>query len=138
MSKKYTKEERDWMAEKLYLRGKEFLTSYPDIPQIEVDQIKGALRNIEAEYDVSTFKDDDYIPPSFLEGAEIIGRKEEEISAIQDEEGVDIFAFGRGNVQGEFKAYKVRLYPNAEQREILEKTFGCVRKIWNEMLDEHQ
>lgn len=29
------------------------------------------------------------------------------------------------------KAFKYRIYPNASQKEILSKTFGCVRVIWN-------
>ena len=32
------------------------------------------------------------------------------------------------------KAYKFRIYPNEEQRMMLAKTFGCVRKVWNLML----
>ena len=32
------------------------------------------------------------------------------------------------------KAYKFRLYPNLEQRVFFEKTFGCSRFIWNQML----
>ena len=32
------------------------------------------------------------------------------------------------------KAYKFRLYPNLEQRILFEKTFGCSRFIWNQML----
>ena len=32
------------------------------------------------------------------------------------------------------KAYKFRLYPNFEQRIFFEKTFGCSRFIWNQML----
>lgn len=32
------------------------------------------------------------------------------------------------------KAYKFRIYPNAEQKEMLAKTFGCVRFIYNKML----
>ena len=32
------------------------------------------------------------------------------------------------------KAYKFRLYPNLEQRISFEKTFGCSRFIWNQML----
>ena len=32
------------------------------------------------------------------------------------------------------KAYKFRLYPNQEQRILFEKTFGCSRFIWNQML----
>jgi len=32
------------------------------------------------------------------------------------------------------KAYKFRLYPNKEQEEIFQKTFGCVRFIYNKML----
>lgn len=34
-----------------------------------------------------------------------------------------------------FKAYKYRLYPNAKQRELLEKHFGCVRFIYNKGLE---
>lgn len=29
------------------------------------------------------------------------------------------------------KAYKFRLYPNKDQIILFEKTFGCVRFIWN-------
>lgn len=32
------------------------------------------------------------------------------------------------------RAYKFRLYPNAEQQQMFAKTFGCVRFIWNKML----
>jgi putative transposase len=32
------------------------------------------------------------------------------------------------------KAYKVRLYPNKEQEVLLNKTFGCVRLVWNTLL----
>ena len=34
------------------------------------------------------------------------------------------------------KGYKFRIYPNEEQRILLAKTFGCVRKIWNLMLED--
>ncbi len=34
------------------------------------------------------------------------------------------------------KAYKFRIYPNAEQKELIAKTFGCVRKIYNHYLDK--
>lgn len=33
------------------------------------------------------------------------------------------------------KAYKYRLYPNAEQAKLINKTFGCVRFIYNQMLE---
>jgi putative transposase len=32
------------------------------------------------------------------------------------------------------KAYKVRLYPNKEQEVLINKTFGCVRTVWNTLL----
>lgn len=32
------------------------------------------------------------------------------------------------------KAFKYRLYPNIEQEILLQKTFGCVRFIYNQML----
>ncbi len=32
------------------------------------------------------------------------------------------------------KAYKYRIYPNKEQEEIIKKTFGCVRFVYNQML----
>lgn len=32
------------------------------------------------------------------------------------------------------KAYKYRIYPTKEQQNIFERTFGCVRKVWNLML----
>lgn len=34
------------------------------------------------------------------------------------------------------KAYKFRLYPNKEQRELIAKTFGCCRYVYNKMLGE--
>lgn len=34
------------------------------------------------------------------------------------------------------KAYKFRIYPNSEQREMFAKTFGCVRFIYNKMLGD--
>ena len=36
------------------------------------------------------------------------------------------------------KAYKFRLYPNLEQRILFEKTFGCSRFIWNQMLADRK
>lgn len=36
------------------------------------------------------------------------------------------------------KAIKYRLYPNEEQIILIEKTFGCVRKIWNLMLADRK
>ena len=32
-------------------------------------------------------------------------------------------------------AHKYRVYPNAEQKVLLAKTFGCVRVVWNNILD---
>jgi transposase, IS605 OrfB family, central region len=34
------------------------------------------------------------------------------------------------------KAYKYRIYPNEEQKTTFAKTFGCVRLVWNLMLNE--
>ena len=34
------------------------------------------------------------------------------------------------------KAYKFRLYPNEEQKIMFAKTFGCVRFIYNKMLED--
>lgn len=34
------------------------------------------------------------------------------------------------------KAFKFRIYPNSEQRTLFAKTFGCVRFIYNRMLDD--
>ncbi|MGO1687001.1 MAG: IS200/IS605 family element RNA-guided endonuclease TnpB [Psychrobacter sp.] len=34
------------------------------------------------------------------------------------------------------KAYKIRLYPNAEQQVFFAKSFGCARFIWNKMLGD--
>lgn len=31
--------------------------------------------------------------------------------------------------------YKARIYPNKQQRELIERTFGCSRFVWNHMLD---
>ncbi|RFU64025.1 RNA-guided endonuclease TnpB family protein [Bacillus sp. V59.32b] len=36
------------------------------------------------------------------------------------------------------KAYKFRLYPTQEQKELLAKTFGCVRFVYNKMLAERK
>ena len=36
------------------------------------------------------------------------------------------------------KAFKFRLYPNKEQEELLSKTFGCVRFVYNKMLAERK
>ena len=33
------------------------------------------------------------------------------------------------------KAVKMRIYPNSAQRNQLWKTFGCVRFVWNQMLN---
>ena len=33
------------------------------------------------------------------------------------------------------KAFKYRFYPTIEQTEMLAKTFGCVRVVWNNLLD---
>ncbi len=35
-----------------------------------------------------------------------------------------------------YSVYKFRLYPNHSHREILDKTFGCCRFLWNKMLAE--
>ena len=35
-----------------------------------------------------------------------------------------------------YKAYKFRLYPDAEQEVLLAKTFGCARFIYNHFLDK--
>ena len=34
------------------------------------------------------------------------------------------------------KAYKFRLYPNQKQKELINKTFGCTRLIYNYYLDK--
>ena len=34
------------------------------------------------------------------------------------------------------KAYQFRLYPTKEQEQLLAKTFGCVRFVYNKMLEE--
>ena len=34
------------------------------------------------------------------------------------------------------KAYKYRIYPNKEQEEYFSKCFGCVRFIYNKMLND--
>ncbi|WP_227655241.1 helix-turn-helix domain-containing protein, partial [Klebsiella pneumoniae] len=33
------------------------------------------------------------------------------------------------------RAYKFRFYPTTEQKLLLEKTFGCVRFVYNHILD---
>ena len=34
----------------------------------------------------------------------------------------------------QMKAYKFRIYPNEAQKELIEKTFGCNRFVYNKML----
>ena len=36
------------------------------------------------------------------------------------------------------KCYRFRLYPTNEQRTLIEKTFGCARKVYNHFLDTRQ
>lgn len=36
------------------------------------------------------------------------------------------------------RAYKIRIYPNNKQKVLIEKTFGCCRKMYNEMLAERK
>lgn len=33
------------------------------------------------------------------------------------------------------KSFKIRIYPNQEQRVLIEKTFGSVRYVYNRMLN---
>lgn len=35
-----------------------------------------------------------------------------------------------------YQAYKARIYPNAKQTKFINKNFGCVRFVWNYMLDK--
>ena len=35
-----------------------------------------------------------------------------------------------------YKAYKFKLYPNIEQQELINKTLGCARFVYNTMLYE--
>ena len=35
-----------------------------------------------------------------------------------------------------YKAYKFIMYPNSYQKQLLNKTFGCVRSIYNHFLDK--
>ena len=37
-----------------------------------------------------------------------------------------------------YSTIKARLYPTPEQAELFEKTFGCCRYIWNQMLSDQQ
>ena len=34
------------------------------------------------------------------------------------------------------RAFKFRIYPNRNQRELIAKTFGCVRFVYNRMLSD--
>ena len=36
------------------------------------------------------------------------------------------------------KAYKIRIYPNTVQKEMIEKTFGCTRFVYNYFLSERK
>jgi putative transposase len=35
-------------------------------------------------------------------------------------------------------AYKCRAYPDAGQQQVLSRTFGCVRLVWNKTLAERR
>lgn len=37
-----------------------------------------------------------------------------------------------------YNTIKVPLYPDAQQKELFQKTFGCCRYIWNQMLSDHE
>ena len=43
-----------------------------------------------------------------------------------------------GKQKHKMKVFKFRIYPNAAQKELISKTFGCTRVIYNKMLDERQ
>ena len=51
-------------------------------------------------------------------------------------------AWKRSNTENgktlQYTTIKARLYPNAFQAELFEKTFGCCRWIWNHMLADQQ
>lgn len=36
------------------------------------------------------------------------------------------------------RGVRIRIYPNREQIQLIHKTFGCVRFLWNQMLKEQQ
>ena len=38
----------------------------------------------------------------------------------------------------QYKAYNFRIYPNNKQQELLNKTFGCCRFVYNLLLDNKQ
>ena len=38
----------------------------------------------------------------------------------------------------QYNTIKVRLYPTPQQEELFQKTFGCCRYIWNQMLADHE
>ena len=37
-----------------------------------------------------------------------------------------------------YKAYKFRIYPNREQKIMIDKTFGCTRFVFNKFLSERK
>ncbi len=45
---------------------------------------------------------------------------------------------GKGGGRTFFTTLKVRLYPSPEQAALFEKTFGCCRYIWNQMLADQE
>lgn len=42
------------------------------------------------------------------------------------------------NPDARLKGYRFLLLPNSEQTNLIERTFGCCRKVWNLMLDERE
>ena len=37
-----------------------------------------------------------------------------------------------------YKAYRFRLYPNRKQKELIHKTFGCTRFVYNYFLNQYK
>ena len=45
---------------------------------------------------------------------------------------------GQPNTVIQYNTIKVPLYPTPQQEELFQKTFGCCRHIWNQMLSDHE
>ena len=51
----------------------------------------------------------------------------------------DIIILSKGaSFMNTYKAYKLRIYPNAEQKIMIDKTFGCTRFVFNKFLSERK
>lgn len=47
------------------------------------------------------------------------------------------YTIQKGEILSMERAYRIRIYPNKTQQNLIHKTFGCVRYVYNQYLSEH-